>query len=182
MMTGSSRLRRPKTGSIPRTRAFYLATLGHSPIGYFRTSNWNDANRHVHVGCDLHADFRGKGYALMAYRLFLRFLFDECGMNKVSLEVLEHNQRARRLYQRLGFVLEGIKRQDVWREGRYLDSLLFSMLKSEFVAQDASRRRARNRPRARHPGRVRRCHMRSRAAPFPRAGRCCAGRPAPARP
>lgn len=117
---------------------FYLATLGHSPIGYFRTSNWSDANRHVYIGCDLHADFRGKGYALVAYRLFLRFLFEECGMNKVSLEVLEHNQRARRLYRRLGFVLEGTKRQDVWRGDRYLDSLLFSMLKSEFVAQNAT--------------------------------------------
>ena len=53
-------------------------------------------------------------------------------MNKVSLEVLEHNERARRLYQRLGFVLEGVKRQEVWRNDRYLDSLLFSMLRSEF--------------------------------------------------
>ncbi len=117
---------------------FYLVALAGSPIGYFRTSNWSETNRHVYVGCDLHADFRGKGYGLTAYRMFLRFLFEECEMNKISLEALEHNQRALRLYRRLGFVLEGIKRQDVRREDRYLDSLLFSMLKSEFVAQEAT--------------------------------------------
>ena len=114
---------------------FYIVTNDGAPIGYFRTSNWDDTNRHVTVGCDLHADHRGKGHAQTAYRAFLRFLFERCGMNKVSLEVLEHNERARKLYQRLGFALEGIKRQDVWRGHRYLDSLLFSMLKSEFDAR-----------------------------------------------
>ena len=83
---------------------FYIVTHDGSLIGYFRTSNWSDANRHVYVGCDLRADYRGKGFAQTAYRVFLRFLFEECGMNKVSLEVLDHNERARRLYKRLGFV------------------------------------------------------------------------------
>ena len=118
--------------AVTRPR-FYLVTQDGSPIGYFRTSHWDETNRHVHVGLDLHADHRGRGLAQQAYRAFLAFLFDECGMNKVSLEVLEHNERARRLYQRLGFVPEGVKRQEIRRDGRWLDSQLFSMLKSEFA-------------------------------------------------
>lgn len=117
---------------------FYIATEGGKPIGYFRTSNWEEPNRRVYVGFDLHKDYRGKGLAQAAYRVFLRHLFVGCGMNKVSLEVLEHNERAMCLYQRLGFALEGVKRQDVWRDGRYLDNLLFSMLKSEFNAHYGS--------------------------------------------
>jgi RimJ/RimL family protein N-acetyltransferase len=77
----------------------------------------------------------------LAYSSFLRFLFDELGMNKVSLEVLEHNIRAQRLYRKLGFTVEGIKRQEVWRYGRYLDSQLMSMLKSEYVAPRVSAER-----------------------------------------
>lgn len=114
---------------------FYLVTLDGAPVGYMRTSQWDDANRHVYVGLDLHADHRGKGLAEQAYLAFLRFLFDDCGLNKVSLEVLSHNERAQRLYRRLGFVLEGVKRQEIWRDGRWLDSLLFSMLKSEMPTQ-----------------------------------------------
>src|SRR3989442_400073 len=109
---------------------FYIITCAAVSIGYFRTSRWHEANGHVSIGCDLHADFRGKGLAQAAYRVFLRFLFEECGMNKVSLEVLQHNARANRLYQRLGFVLEGVKRQEIWRDGQYLDSLVMSMLRS----------------------------------------------------
>jgi RimJ/RimL family protein N-acetyltransferase len=114
---------------------FYLVALDCCPIGYFRTSNWDEVNRHVYVGCDLHESHRGKGYARVAYDVFMKYLFNNCGINKVSLEVLSHNDRARKLYQQLGFVLEGVKRQEVWRDGRYLDSLMFSMLKSEFAAQ-----------------------------------------------
>jgi RimJ/RimL family protein N-acetyltransferase len=121
---------------------FYLVALECRPIGYFRTSNWDDANRHVYVGCDLHESQRGKGYAQVAYDVFMRFLFNNCGINKVSLEVLSHNDRARKLYQKLGFVLEGVKRQEVWRDGRYLDSLMFSLLKSEFAVHCLAEHRA----------------------------------------
>jgi len=113
---------------------FYLLTRDGAPIGYFRTSNWSEANRNVYVGCDLHISCRGKGLARTAYPLFLRFLFEELEMNKVSLEVLQHNEPAMRLYKRIGFVLEGVKRLEVRRDGRYLDSLIFSMLRSEFMA------------------------------------------------
>jgi RimJ/RimL family protein N-acetyltransferase len=114
---------------------FYIITNNAAPIGYFRTSNWDDQNRHVYVGCDLHKDCRGKGLAQQAYPVFLRFLFERSGINKVSLEVLEHNIRGRRLYDSLGFKLESVRRQDVHRGGRYLDSTLMSMLKHEFMTR-----------------------------------------------
>ena len=114
---------------------FYIITQGGSPIGYFRTSHWDEAAKNVSIGCDLHADHRGQGLAQAAYRLFLRHLFEDRGRNKVWLEVLEHNTPARRLYQRLGFVQEDIKRQAVRRDGRNLDSIVMSMLKSDFDAR-----------------------------------------------
>ncbi len=111
---------------------FYLITDDAAPIGYFRTSNWDQQARHVYVGCDLHKDYQGKGLAQKAYSIFLRFLFEELGINKVSLEVLEHNERARRLYNRLGFKPEDVRRQSIFRDGRHLESTLMSMLRSDF--------------------------------------------------
>ena len=114
---------------------FYVITRDGAPIGYFRTSHWDEAAGQVSIGCDLHADHRGQGLAQAAYRLFLRHLFEDRGITKVSLEVLEHNAPARRLYQRLGFVQEDVKRRAVRRDGRNLDSIVMSMLKSDFVAR-----------------------------------------------
>ena len=114
---------------------FYIASLDGAPIGYFRTSQWDETNRRAYIGFDLHRDYRGKGLAQDAYAVFLRHMFDEIGMNKVTVEVLEHNHRAQRLYERIGFVFEGRKRQEVWRDGRYLDSMILSILKSEYLSR-----------------------------------------------
>lgn len=123
--------RRWFTTARPR---FYLITRDGAPIGYFRTAHWDEASGHVSIGCDLHQDHRGKGLAQAAYRMFLRFLFEDCAIDKVSLEVLEHNAPARRLYRRLGFAVTGVRRQAVRRDGRNLDSIVMSMLKSQFQA------------------------------------------------
>lgn len=37
-----------------------------------------------------------------------------------------------RLYQKLGFVLEGREREAVWHEGRFWDGIEYSMLEGEW--------------------------------------------------
>jgi RimJ/RimL family protein N-acetyltransferase len=61
-------------------------------------------------------------------------LFTELDLNKVSLEVLETNLRAIHLYKKLGFVIEGVKREEVkTSSGDYVDSIVMSLLKEERV-------------------------------------------------
>jgi len=106
-----------------------------TPVGYLRTSNWEispGAARHVMIGADVHPDHHRRGYAFEAYTLFLHYLFKIRDLNKVSLEVLSNNEGAIALYKRLGFVVEGTKREEILRGGKYLDSIIMSMLRSEF--------------------------------------------------
>jgi RimJ/RimL family protein N-acetyltransferase len=42
------------------------------------------------------------------------------------------NQRALKVYERVGFVLEGRLRQDAFRRGKYWDTLVMSILRSEW--------------------------------------------------
>ncbi len=114
---------------------FIIELLDGTPVGYFRTSNWDiswGAARRIMIGADIHPDHRRKGYAFEAYKMFLSWMFESWEMNKVSLEVLSNNQGAITLYEKLGFVHEGIKREEVLRAGKYLDSIVMSILKSEF--------------------------------------------------
>jgi RimJ/RimL family protein N-acetyltransferase len=48
----------------------------------------------------------------------------ERGARRLTLNVLETNHGARRLYERCGFVIEGIQSQQFRLGGRYLDDLL----------------------------------------------------------
>jgi RimJ/RimL family protein N-acetyltransferase len=62
----------------------------------------------------------------------LEYAFGPLGLNKVSLDVLEYNARAIRTYERIGFVHEGVHREDVFKDGRFVHVIRMSILAREF--------------------------------------------------
>ncbi len=73
-----------------------------------------------------------RGYGTDALRLALGYGFGPLGLNKVSLDVLEDNARALRSYAKCGFVREGVHREDVFKDGRFLNVVRMSILAREF--------------------------------------------------
>lgn len=49
------------------------------------------------------------------------------GARRLTLRVLEPNERARKLYESLGFEVEGIQREEFFLEGRYVDDVLMAL-------------------------------------------------------
>jgi RimJ/RimL family protein N-acetyltransferase len=111
---------------------FWAIELNSKMIGYFRLSNYSEANHNLYVGADLHKEHRGRGFAYQAYIQFIPFLFKEYDLHKISLEVLATNERAFNLYKKIGFKVEGIKREEVLKEGQYINSIVMSILKNEW--------------------------------------------------
>ncbi|NLF51945.1 MAG: GNAT family N-acetyltransferase [Leptolinea sp.] len=100
----------------------------------FHTIDWK--NRSVEFGvCIGEKEHWNKGYARDAVRLLLRHAFNNLNLNRVFLYVFETNERARKMYTATGFVEEGRLRQDIYKNGRYLDVLVMSVLRNEW--QDA---------------------------------------------
>ena len=73
-----------------------------------------------------------QGIGTLVMRLFLKHCFDTLNLNRVFLRVYEDNLRAIRSYERAGFVHEGRMRQAMYKQGRYLDVLLMSVLRAEW--------------------------------------------------
>lgn len=113
---------------------FYTILYNDIKIGYFRITNYSAVNKNLYIGADLHKDYRGKGLAFDAYRKFIPYLFDHYNLHKISLEVLSTNIRAYNLYVKLGFVPEGAKRDEVLKNDMYVNSVVMSILRSEFEA------------------------------------------------
>ncbi|KZB80624.1 GNAT family N-acetyltransferase [Amycolatopsis regifaucium] len=76
-------------------------------------------------------DVFGKGYGTEATKLLLDYAFDVVGLHRVSLEVFAHNPRARRVYEKCGFVREGIQRQALWWDGEWHDVITMAVLKTD---------------------------------------------------
>jgi RimJ/RimL family protein N-acetyltransferase len=53
-------------------------------------------------------------------------------MHRLNLTVFSYNTRAIRLYERLGFVKEGVQREFLQRDGQRHDMIFYGLLASEW--------------------------------------------------
>ncbi|KOO46018.1 acetyltransferase [Priestia koreensis] len=109
-------------------------------IGWVDFKNMDPLNHHAELGIAI-GDKRywRKGYGIAAMNKMLSFGFRELNLNKIWLRVEVDNEKAIKSYKRIGYVEEGILRQDRLREGMYVDRLRMSILKSEFLHSAGSK-------------------------------------------
>ena len=84
-------------------------------------------------GLAIHPDFRGRHLADEAARLLQRHLLDDLGYHRLQLEIYGFNERAQRHAERAGYVREGVRRKAYWRNGEWVDGVLYGL-----VAEDVS--------------------------------------------
>ncbi len=77
-------------------------------------------------------DYLNKEYGTDAIKTILKFAFGNLNLNKIHLTVFEYNKGAVRCYEKCGFKKEGAMREDIFRDGRYYNTLFMSILRSEF--------------------------------------------------
>jgi len=78
---------------------------------------------------------RGRGLGTEAVRLLLGYGFGYLGLRRVNLAVLADNAGAIRVYEKLGFVREGLERKAVLRAGRYVDVVHMGVFAEELRGQ-----------------------------------------------
>jgi len=76
-----------------------------------------------------------KGYGTETMILLLRHCFDTLNLNRAFLHVYAENKRAKRSYEKAGFVEEGRLREGVYKHGKYDDVIVMSVLRSEWIAR-----------------------------------------------
>jgi RimJ/RimL family protein N-acetyltransferase len=92
-------------------------------------------NRHASFGILIGEKAEwGKGYGTEATALMVGYAFETLNLNRVWLHVYEHNPKAMRAYEKVGFRREGVLRQDCYREGRYWDTIVMAILREEWDA------------------------------------------------
>lgn len=85
---------------------------------------------HVLIG---EHDYWNQGFASEAYRLLLDYLFNERNMNRVQALVLEGNAASLKMHQKVGYKIEGTLRDSVYKNGRYQNQIILSILKEDYL-------------------------------------------------
>lgn len=71
---------------------------------------------------------RRRGIGREATALLLRYAVEVVNLRRLWLRVRADNAPALRIYQGLGFAVEGCLREHVWRDGAYRDLLIMGLL------------------------------------------------------
>ena len=106
-------------------------------IGIVRLKRAAPEDRHADFGIAIARERWDQGYGTDATRTILRFAFSEMNLHRVALGVLDYNTRARRVYEKCGFIEEGRERAARWRNGHWCDHILMGVIEDDWRARGA---------------------------------------------
>jgi [ribosomal protein S5]-alanine N-acetyltransferase len=78
------------------------------------------------LGYWLGQDFWGRGIMTEAVAAFTDFCFENFPLRRISAEVFANNPASARVLEKAGFVFEGRLKNNVIKDGKLLDSLLYA--------------------------------------------------------
>jgi RimJ/RimL family protein N-acetyltransferase len=109
---------------------FLVAEAGGRIVGVLTCEGGRRrANRHVtKLGVTVDGDFRGEGIGTALLQRALDWARSGGVVRRIELGVFAENERAIRLYRRLGFEVEGRRRDAIYRGGCYHDDLDMALM------------------------------------------------------
>lgn len=76
----------------------------------------------------------GHGLGTWAVETTRDFAFAELGLHRLELDVFSINPRARHVYEKAGFRVEGVLRDAIWLGDGYCDDILMAILEDDWRA------------------------------------------------
>ncbi|MCX7711455.1 MAG: GNAT family N-acetyltransferase [Clostridia bacterium] len=117
------------------TYKFAIETLGDKKfIGGCSINDVDWKNSVATVGIFIgDKDYWGNGYGTDAMKTLVSFIFSQMNINKIRLTCYSFNGRAIKSYEKCGFKIEGVLRQEMFKDGRYHDKIAMGILREEFL-------------------------------------------------
>ncbi|WP_245730357.1 GNAT family N-acetyltransferase [Micromonospora pallida] len=103
-------------------------------VGEVVLNQWDAHNRSCNFRTLIGPGGRDRGLGTEAVRLIVGHGFERLGLHRISLEVYHFNPRARRVYEKVGFVAEGVLRDALRDDDRWVDATVMSILAPEWAA------------------------------------------------
>ena len=107
-------------------------------IGWCAMFSWNPTFRSLGIGYCFEEGVWGQGYATEAVRAMLRWAYEFLDLNRVEAELDTRNGPSARVLEKLGFVREGLRREDCIVLGEVSDSWIYGLLKRDWNPTNAA--------------------------------------------
>lgn len=102
------------------------------PTGYVILTGLLDPNLTVCIK-RIVVQSKGRGYGSMTLRILIDWIFVHTETHRLWLDVKDYNQRARHVYEGVGFTLEGTLRDCVKVDDTFQSLQIMSILRQEYL-------------------------------------------------
>lgn len=117
----------------PNAVRFVIDTKEDGAVGILVLTDIDWKNKRAAVGLKIASkEKRAKGYGTDATMAIMRYVFDELGFHRLEASRLAVNQASARMTEKCGFVEEGIKRDYIYKGGKFIDLVEASILADEY--------------------------------------------------
>lgn len=89
-------------------------------------------NRSAEVGYSLHHHYWNRGIATEALKAILKYGFQELELNRIEAQHDVANPASGRVMEKAGMQREGILRERIYNKGKYVDVMLYSILRRDY--------------------------------------------------
>jgi len=102
-------------------------------VGIMHLKAVNPTNKKAEIGYWVGEEHRGQGIAKKACKAMLHFAFNEWDLNRVEIRCATKNKASQAIPIYLGFQQEGILRENEWLYDHFVDHVVFSILKKDWI-------------------------------------------------
>ncbi|MBI3633423.1 MAG: GNAT family N-acetyltransferase [Candidatus Vogelbacteria bacterium] len=78
-------------------------------------------------------DYWGKGYGTDAKMILLDYAFNALGLRKILSAVIDYNKRSLNYSLHCGYKIEGVRKKQIFRNGRFHDEILLAVFKKDWL-------------------------------------------------
>lgn len=84
-----------------------------------------NAELYIYIG---ETQYQSKGLGTDAIKTILDFSFNQLNLHRIYLNVFAYNENAIKVYKLIGFEIEGVLKESLFRDGKYHDKIIMSMI------------------------------------------------------
>jgi len=112
---------------------FVIETKEEGSVGIATLTEIDWKNRHAHHGMKLaKQEVRSKGIGTDTVMALMRYSFDELGLNRLDGSWFAENIVSKNMYMKCGWKEEGIRRQYIYKKGKFRDLVVVGILASDY--------------------------------------------------
>ena len=121
-----------KMSSKNNSLNFTIEALDGKFIGNAYMFDIDERNGTFSIGIILDQKMRGQGFGTSAMSILLDYAFNERRLHKYNLYIVEGNTSSETMFKKLGCKHEGVVRETIFHQGKYLNEIHYGITADEF--------------------------------------------------